>query len=91
MSGPMVEQALGIAVPWSVGAVKFDEAVKLLTVTINSTPGSRFAVQPNLRTACFAGRGSSLFIGIALYQLPIDAAAGLFARPSSAAMMPLAC
>jgi transposase len=44
MSERLFEQALGIAVPWSVGAVKFDEAAKTLTITIDFTPGQRFAV-----------------------------------------------
>ena len=44
MSERRFEQALGIAVPWSVGAVKFDEAAKTLTITIDFKAGSRFAV-----------------------------------------------
>jgi transposase len=44
MSERLFEQALGIAVPWSVGAVKFDEAARTLTVAIDFKPGSRFAV-----------------------------------------------
>jgi transposase len=44
MSERLFEQALGIAVPWSVGAVKFDEAAKTLTITIDFKAGSRFAV-----------------------------------------------
>jgi transposase len=40
----LFEQALGIAVPWSVGAVKFDEAARTLAITIDFKPGSRFAV-----------------------------------------------
>ena len=44
MSERLFEQALGIAVPWSVGAVQFDEAAKTLTITIDFKAGSRFAV-----------------------------------------------
>ena len=43
MSERLFEQALGIAVPWSVGAVKFDQAAKTLTITIDFKAGSRFA------------------------------------------------
>ena len=38
------EAALGIAPPWWVSSVEFDEAAKLLTVMIDFTPGTRFAV-----------------------------------------------
>jgi transposase len=44
MSERLFEQALGIAVPWSVGAAQFDEAAKTLTITIDFKAGSRFAV-----------------------------------------------
>ncbi len=44
MTGKVFEAALGIAAPWSVTAVDFDEATKLLTVLIDFKPGSRFAV-----------------------------------------------
>ena len=44
MSERLFEQAFGIAVPWSVGAVQFDEAAKTLTITIDFKAGSRFAV-----------------------------------------------
>ena len=44
MTGKVFEAALGIAAPWSVASVDFDEAAKLLTVLIDFKPGSRFAV-----------------------------------------------
>ena len=44
LSERLFEQALGIAVPWSVGAVKFDETAKTLTLAIDFKPGSRFSV-----------------------------------------------
>jgi len=44
MTAKVFEAALGIAAPWSVTSVDFDEAAKLLTVLIDFKPGSRFAV-----------------------------------------------
>ena len=44
MTGKVFEAALGIAAPWSVASVDFDEAAKLLTVLIDFKPGSRFTV-----------------------------------------------
>lgn len=44
MTAKVFEAALGIAAPWSVVSVDFDEAAKLLTVLIDFKPGSRFAV-----------------------------------------------
>jgi transposase len=44
MTAKVFEAALGIAAPWSVGAVDFDEATKVLTVQIDFKPGTRFAV-----------------------------------------------
>jgi transposase len=44
MTGKVFEAALGIAAPWSVASVDFDEGAKLLTVLIDFKPGSRFAV-----------------------------------------------
>lgn len=44
MTAKVFEAALGIAAPWSVASVDFDEGAKLLTVLIDFTPGSRFAV-----------------------------------------------
>ncbi len=44
MTAKLFEAALGIAAPWSVGTVEFDEAAKVLTVLIDFKPGSRFAV-----------------------------------------------
>ena len=44
MTAKVFEAALGIADPWSVGAVEFDEAAKVLTVLIDFKSGSRFAV-----------------------------------------------
>ena len=44
MTAKVVEAALGMAMPWSVASVDFDEAAKLLTILIDFKPGSRFAV-----------------------------------------------
>jgi transposase len=44
MTAKVFEAALGIAMPWSVSSVDFDEAAKLLTILIDFKPGSRFAV-----------------------------------------------
>ena len=44
MTAKVFEAALGIAAPWSVASVDFGEGARLLTVLIDFTPGSRFAV-----------------------------------------------
>jgi transposase len=44
MSAKLFESALGIAAPWSVQAVEFDEAAKRLTVVVDFEPGTHFAV-----------------------------------------------
>ena len=44
MSAKIFEAALGIATPWAVRGVKFDESAKALTLLIDFLPGSRFAV-----------------------------------------------
>src|SRR5213076_3200647 len=44
MTAKVFEAALGIAAPWSVGSVDFDEAAKVLTVLSDFKPGSRFAI-----------------------------------------------
>ena len=44
MSAELFEAALGIAPPWSVQAVEFDESAKRLTVLIDFKPGTHFAV-----------------------------------------------
>ncbi len=44
MTAKVFEAALGIAAPWSVASVDFDEPARVLTVVIDFTPGSRFAV-----------------------------------------------
>ena len=44
MTAKLFEVALGIAAPWSVSAVEFDEAAKLLTVLVDFKPGTRFAI-----------------------------------------------
>ena len=44
MTAKVFEAALGIADPWSVASVDFDEASKVLTVLIDFKSGSRFAV-----------------------------------------------
>ncbi len=40
----LFETALGIAPPWTVASVDFDESAKTLTVLIDFKPGSRFEV-----------------------------------------------
>ena len=44
MTAKVFEAALGIAAPWSVASVDFDEGAKVLTVLIDFKPGSRFGV-----------------------------------------------
>ncbi|WP_292977881.1 ISL3 family transposase [Nitrosomonas sp.] len=44
MHDRLFEAALGIAPPWSVTGVRFDEPAKVLTVAIDYAAGSRFAV-----------------------------------------------
>ena len=44
MTAKLFEAALGIAPPWTVASVDFDETVKTLTVLIDFQPGSRFEV-----------------------------------------------
>lgn len=44
MHDKLFETALGIAAPWYVMAVEFDEAARMLTVQIDFQRGSRFAV-----------------------------------------------
>ena len=44
MTAKLFEAALGIAAPWSVSTVEFDEAAKLLTVLVDFKPGTRFAI-----------------------------------------------
>ena len=44
MHDRLFEAALGIVSPWFVVGVRFDEASKVLTVGIDFTAGSRFAV-----------------------------------------------
>ena len=44
MTAKVFEVALGIATPWSVTAVDFDESAKVLTVRVDFQAGSRFAV-----------------------------------------------
>ena len=45
MHDKLFEAALGITQPWFVAGVRFDEASKVLTVGIDYTAGSRFAVE----------------------------------------------
>ena len=45
MHDRLFEAALGIAPPWSVASVRFDEAAKVLTVGIDFAAGSRFALE----------------------------------------------
>jgi transposase len=44
MTAKVFEAALGIADPWSVASVDFEESAKVLTVLIDFEPGSRFAI-----------------------------------------------
>jgi len=44
MTARLFEVALGIAAPWSVKTVEFDESAKVLTVLVDFEPGSRFPV-----------------------------------------------
>ena len=44
MTAKLFEAALGIAPPWAVASVDFDESVKTLTVLIDFKAGSRFEV-----------------------------------------------
>ncbi len=44
MTAKLFEVALGIAAPWSVRTVEFDESAKVLTVLVDFEPGSRFAI-----------------------------------------------
>ena len=44
MTAKLFEAALGIADPWAVAAVDFDEAAKVLTVRIDFKAGSHFAI-----------------------------------------------
>jgi transposase len=44
MTAKVFEAALGIGAPWSVSAVDFDEATKVLTVPVDFKPGTRFKV-----------------------------------------------
>ena len=45
MHDRLFEAALGIAAPWLVAGVRFDEASKVLTVGIDFAPGSRFSAE----------------------------------------------
>jgi len=44
MTAKLFEVALGIATPWSVKTVQFDESAKVLTVLIDFEPGTCFAI-----------------------------------------------
>ena len=44
MTAKLFEAALGIAEPWAVGSVEFDEESKVLTVLVDFKPGTRFAI-----------------------------------------------
>ena len=45
MHDRLFEAALGIAAPWFVGAVRFDEPTKVLTVRIDFKAGTRFGLE----------------------------------------------
>lgn len=44
MTAKLFEAALGIAAPWSVNSVEFDEGARLLTVMVDFESGTHFAV-----------------------------------------------
>lgn len=44
MSVKLFEAALGIAAPWSVKSVEFDEGARVLTVLVDFEPGTHFAI-----------------------------------------------
>ncbi len=44
MTAKLFEAALGIAEPWTVDSVEFDEKAKTLTVLIDFKPGTRFSI-----------------------------------------------
>ena len=44
MTARVFEAALGIAEPWLVASVDFDNGARVLTVLIDFKPGSRFAI-----------------------------------------------
>ena len=44
MTAKLFEAALGIADPWLVASVDFDEKAKTLTVLIDFKPGTRFGI-----------------------------------------------
>ena len=44
MTAKLFEAALGIAAPWSVSSVEFDETSKVLAVLVDFAPGTRFAI-----------------------------------------------
>ena len=44
MSAKLFEAALGIAAPWSVKSVEFDEGARVLTVLVDFEPGTHFAI-----------------------------------------------
>ncbi len=46
MTEKLFETALGITAPWFVAGVDFDAAGRTLTIRVDFTPGSRFAVPP---------------------------------------------
>ena len=44
MTAKLFETALGIGAPWSVSSVEFNEAEKVLTITVDFVTGTRFAI-----------------------------------------------
>jgi transposase len=44
MTAKLFEAALGIAAPWLVNSVEFDEAARVLTVLVDFEPGTHFAI-----------------------------------------------
>jgi transposase len=48
----LFEAALGIAAPWFVAGVRFDENSRVLTVGIDFTAGTRFAAEGAGRPEC---------------------------------------
>ena len=55
MHDRLFEAALGIATPWFVGAVRFDEPTKVLTVQIDFKVGARFGVEDAVGALAWLG------------------------------------
>lgn len=76
----MFEAALGIAAPWSVGTVDFDEAAKILTVQIDFRAGTRFAISGYEGVLTNSERGMPLAASLAHSALPAEHNAFRFSK-----------